>query len=265
VTAYYIEGMIRFPTETLDARTARLSPNFQTVTPDPAQFGAGPYPTTIMMHGCGDQHGPQLDYARAAALHGVASIIVDSFTARLINKAQAASLVCAGLRLWGRERAGDIFAALHFARQQTWVDQDRLSLAGWSHGGWCVMDTLAIGVEVGKHAGITDLSPDMLDGIGSVFMVYPWCGAGAQTHMRGWLKPVRAFMLLAERDSVAGVRFPLAALKAATKSGATTDSIVYPGATHCFDEEVTFNPTFKFDPVDAAKAHQFYAKWISEG
>jgi dienelactone hydrolase len=255
--------MIRFPAETLAARAERLSQCFTILKPDPVVFGPGPYPTTIMMHGCGNQFGPQPDYARAAALQGVASIIVDSFTLRKITRPMAAAFVCSGMRLWGRERAGDIFAALHFARQQDWVCTGSLTLSGWSHGGWCVMDALALGAEVGQHAGITDLAGDVLAGVGSVFVVYPWCGAGAQTHGRGWIKPVRAFMLLAERDSVAGVRFPLNALKIAEQSGAQTESLIYKGATHCFDEEYAFNPTFKYDPAEAARAHELYGKWIA--
>jgi dienelactone hydrolase len=244
--------MIRFPSEKLTDRTARLASNFTIVKPELEAFGHGPYPTAIMMH----------DYAQAAASFGVASIVVDSYTPRRINKAQASALVCAGLRLWGRERAGDVFAALDFARRQDWVDGGKLSLSGWSHGGWSVMDALALGPEVGKHAGITDLSGDVLAGVQSVFLVYPWCGAGAQTPSRGWIKPVRAFMLLAEKDSVAGVRFPLRALAAAEKSGAKVENVVYPGATHCFDEKITFNPTFKYDPKDAGRAIGFYGKWI---
>jgi dienelactone hydrolase len=255
--------MIRFPTETLAARTARLLPSFTIVRPDTSVFGPGPYPTTIMMHGCGTQNGPQPDYAQAAALQGVASIIVDSFTLRNIDAIQARALVCSGMRLWGRERAGDIFAALHFARSQDWVCAGSLSLSGWSHGGWTVMDALALGGEVGQHAGITDLTGDVLAGVGAVFVVYPWCGAGAQTHTRGWTKPVRAMMLLAEKDSVAGVRFPLNALKAAQKSGAQTESVIYAGATHCFDEELAWNPSFKFDPVEAARAQAFYGEWLA--
>lgn len=255
--------MIRFPAETLAARAARLSPCFTVVKPDVAKFGDGPFATTIMMHGCGSQIGPQTDYAKAAAEYGVASIIVDSYSLRRIDKAQAAGLVCSGLRLWGRERAGDIFAALYYARAQDWVDTDTLSLAGWSHGGWCVMDALALGRDVGAHAGIKDLDDTVLDGVEAAFVVYPWCGAGAQTHARGWLKPVRAFMLLAEKDSVAGVRLPLNALKAAEKSGARVESMIYRGATHCFDEEITWNPTFKFDLAEARRAHRFYGQWIS--
>jgi dienelactone hydrolase len=72
-------------------------------------------------------------------------------------------------------------------------------------------------------------------------------------------------MLLAEKDSVAGVRFPLAALKAAEKSGAKTESIIYKGATHCFDEALSWNPTFRFDPALAARAHTFYGQWIAGG
>ena len=256
--------MIRFPAETIAARCDRLASAFTVLKPETDIFGSGPYPTTIMMHGCGDQNGPQIHYARAAAAYGVASVIVDSYTPRRISKAEAAALVCAGLRLWGRERAGDVFAALHWARQQDWVAEDKLSLAGWSHGGWSIMDALALGPDVGQHAAITDLQGDVLAGVGSVFLVYPWCGAGAQTPSRGWIKPVRTFMLLAEKDSVAGVRIPLRALTAAAKSGAITNSVVYPGATHCFDEDLTFNPTFKFDPVDMKRAMAFYGSWISE-
>jgi dienelactone hydrolase len=255
--------MIRLPAETLAQRSQRLSANFKIVKPDPAVFGAGPYPTTIMMHGCGDQNGPQIDYAQGAASHGVASIIVDSYTSRQISKPEASALVCAGLRLWGRERAGDVFAALHWARAQDWVKADALSLSGWSHGGWSVMDALALGPEVGRHANIKDLDDDILLGIERVFLVYPWCGAGAQTPSRGWTKPVRAFMLLAEKDSVAGVRYPLRALAAAAKSGARVDSQVYAGATHCFDEQITFNPTFKFDPAETKRAIALYGAWIS--
>jgi dienelactone hydrolase len=255
--------MIRFPTETLDARAARLTPSFAIVRPDPNVFGPGPYPTTIMMHGCGNQAGPQPDYAAAAALQGVASIIVDSFTLREIDAVQARAFVCSGMRLWGRERAGDVYAALHFARQQEWVCSGSLSLSGWSHGGWTVMDALALGSDVGQHAGITDLTGDVLAGVDAAFLVYPWCGPGAQTHSRGWTKPVRAVMLLAEKDIVAGVRFPLNALKVAGKSGAQVESVIYAGATHCFDEELAWNPSFKFDPVEAARAHDFYGRWIA--
>jgi dienelactone hydrolase len=257
--------MIRFPTETLQDRTARLAPCFTIIKPDAALFGMGPYPTTIMMHGCGTQFGPQGDYARAAAKHGVASIIVDSYSLRQIDRVKASAFVCSGMRLWGRERAGDIFAALNYAREQDWVDAGNLSLSGWSHGGWSVMDALALGAEVGKHAGITDLEGDVLAGVHAAFVVYPWCGAGAQTAGRGWVKPVRAMMLLAEKDSVAGVRFPLTALKAAEKSGAQTQSLIYKGATHCFDEELAWNPTFKFDPALAVRSHAFYGEWISGG
>jgi hypothetical protein len=119
--------MLRFPKESLAARATRLSPDFTVVRPEADVFGNGPYPTTIMMHGCGDQFGPQPEYAKAAAKHGVASIIVDSYTSRQITKVEAAGLVCAGLRLWGRERAGDVMAALHWARGQSFVDADRLS------------------------------------------------------------------------------------------------------------------------------------------
>jgi dienelactone hydrolase len=255
--------MIRFPTETLEDRAQRIGAHATVVQPDAATFGAGPHPCVIMMHGCGKHDGPQIDYAKAAAERGVGAIIVDSYTPRRISRAEAAGLVCSGLRLWGRERAGDIFAALHIARHLKWVNADRLSLAGWSHGGWCVMDALALGTQIGLHARISDLPQSILDGVNNAFVVYPWCGTGAQTPRRGWVKPVHAYMLLAEKDGVAGVQAPLAAMRAAAKSGAQIEHKVLAGATHCFDEDKTYNPAFRFDPAEAVRAHALYADWIS--
>jgi dienelactone hydrolase len=257
--------MIRFPLEGLAARAARLVSHFTLIKPDAARFGTGPFPTTIMMHGCGDQNGPQAHYARSAATYGVASIIVDSYTPRRITRMQAATLVCTGLKLWGRERAGDAFAALDWARRQNWVDSKRLSLAGWSHGGWTIMDALALGPAIGKHAALNDLMEDPLAGVTSVFLVYPWSGLGAHTPSRGWIKPVRAFMALAQRDAVVGTALPLRALQVAAQSGALVDSMIYPDATHSFDEESSINPTSKFHPDHAAHAIASYGQWIAGG
>lgn len=249
--------MQRFPLETAERRAERLAAHWRIVRPD----GPGPFPLVVMLHGCGKADGPQGAFAAAAAARGVASLIVDSFAPRGIGRIEAASLVCTGMRLWGRERAGDALAALHWARRQDWARGDRLGLAGWSHGGWTAMDALALGGEVAGHARLEGLDGDPLAGVAGAFLVYPWCGAGAQTARRGWRRPVPAYFLLAERDLVSGVRMPLAAAARVAAGGSAVETETCAGATHAFDEVDTANPAYVYDPILAARAHAAFADW----
>ena len=47
---------------------------------------------------------------------GAAAILVDSFAPRRIGRAAALGTVCTGVRLQGRQRAGDLFAVMAWAR-----------------------------------------------------------------------------------------------------------------------------------------------------
>ena len=250
--------MKRFPRETLSARADRLSPAAVIIKPD----GDGPFPVGIMHHGCGNADGPQIHYAKAAARAGIASVIVDSYGPRRLSLTQARTLVCGGLHLWGRERAGDLLAMLHWVRQQAWADPSRLAAAGWSHGGWTIMDALALGPACAEHARLTDVPANPLDGLKTVFLVYPWCGFGAQTHKKGWTRAISAHMILGQKDSVSGVRFPLRAAAAARLSGAQVETDIYPNATHSFDEVTSVNPTFRHDPALEARAIAAFTAWM---
>jgi dienelactone hydrolase len=250
--------MMKLPVETLSARAARFAPFYRIVKPD----GPGPFPTVVHFHGCGDHDGPQPNYAAAAAARGVASILVNSFAPRGITLLEARLLVCSGMRLWGRERAGDVLAALHWARQQNWVDSGRLGVAGWSHGAWSIMDALALGQTCGTHAQLKDLPDDPFEGLKTAFLVYPWCGIGAQTLSRGWSKLIPTAFILAQDDSLAGITLPLKAAARLSKAGCQVETHIYPGATHSFDEETSVNPTFRFNPEHARDAHVRFADWM---
>lgn len=251
--------MRTFPKDTLAERAARLAPYYTTILPN----GNGPFPTGMMFHGCGSARGPQIDYARAAAKRGIASVIVDSYAPRDIGATEAQALVCFGWRLWGRERAGDVLASLYWMKRQPWALSDRVVAAGWSHGAWTIMDALALGSGVADHANLTELPEDPLEGLTAAFLVYPWCGPAAQTNSRGWRKPVSALMILAEKDSVSGVRLPLKAAEMARRSGSTVETIIYPQATHSFDERRSINPTFEYSPDLTQRAIDTYASWAS--
>lgn len=249
---------MKFPRESLNSRAQRLLPHCQMIRP----AGPGPFPTLFLFHGCGDPDGPQPAYAAEAAKHGIASVVVDSFRPRDISLNEARILVCTGMRLWGRERAGDLVALMDWARHQDWVDARRLGAAGWSHGGWTVMDGLALGSQVAEFAGLTDVPADPLAGLKTAFLVYPWCGLGAQTLRLGWTQKIPAFFLLAGEDNLSGTRLPLRAAEMLTKAGGLIETHIYPGATHSFDEQISVNPTFRYDAVLFEDAKSRFASWM---
>jgi dienelactone hydrolase len=253
--------MIRLPVETLDARAERLAPGFQILRPPEALVGpSGRVPAVVMLHGCGRPDGPQPAYAQAAAAAGIASIILDSYAARQINIVEAASLVCTGARLWGRERAGDLFAALHWARLQGWIDPDRLGALGWSHGGWTVMDALALTPQIERHAGLTDVGPTPLKGLRHVMAVYPWCGTGSHTTEHGWQAAVPFTVVIGGRDQVARPGPIFRAVARLQDDGVPVTVEHFPEATHSFDEHNSINPLTVQDPARRDEAVALFVR-----
>ncbi len=115
---------------TLDARADWLAPHFRIRRPK----GDGPFPVVLMLHGCGGIRPFTDDMAEVAAREGAAAIEINSYAPRRISRVAALATVCTGARLRGRERAGDLYAALHWLRRQSWADPKRVLAAGWSHG-----------------------------------------------------------------------------------------------------------------------------------
>ena len=56
---------------------------------------------------------------------------------------------------------------------QNWVDPDRIVVAGWSHGGWTIMDALALrpGREMAHFTGLTPLEGYLATSPGCVYAV----------------------------------------------------------------------------------------------
>lgn len=239
----------------------RLRTGFRITRPP----GDGPFPVAVLMHGCGGNKGLQDLYAAVAVEAGWAALVLDSYAPRGISRAAAYATVCTGLRLQGRERAGDLYAALAWLRAQPWVDPDRFVAAGWSHGAWSIMDALASGPDAGRFSKIEGLGPDPLAGLVGAFLLYPWAGVGSLTGRRGWARPVRARMILGGRDSVSGVYLPRRAAEAARASGADIDVTVFPEATHAFDEEHGADPRFRFSPERFAEAKGMFGGFLKGG
>lgn len=220
-------------------------------------FGLGPLPTVLHFHGCGGLRPFERRYAARARQAGYAVVTVDSFKPRGISRLSGSLTVCTGLQLHGSERAADVYAMYDWVRNQNWADPQRIVLAGWSHGAWTVMDALAMGEAARRFTHLADLPPRPLMGLAGAILVYPYAGFPSMTRQRGWQgeKP-RVFGLLAGKDHVVGTRYPAAALDRLERDGLRVDRLVFPDATHAFDDEGASDPraVYRPDLVDRALA-----------
>ncbi|MBI1185842.1 MAG: prolyl oligopeptidase family serine peptidase [Alphaproteobacteria bacterium] len=235
-----------------DKRIDDLADNLRVVKPD----GPGPFPVVLQFHGCGGVKPLQARYADAARAAGWAAVIVDSYAHRRISQAQAYAFVCTGLRLHGRERAGDLYAALAWARRQDWANPERLAVAGWSHGGWTVLDALAMEHAHAERATKLPLPHAPLAGVRGAFVVYPYCGPGRAPMRRVLDPPIAMTAIVGGRDSVVGT--PRRALERLAAHGVALDLHLFETATHAFDEAEARDVRVCYDAALTARATALY-------
>lgn len=89
--------------------------------------GSAPFPTVVIMHGCGGAPGHQ-EWIGRLNEWGYATYYIDSFTPRNLKH------VCAEQQFKGYERVDDAYAALAHLRMRPDVRADRIGLIGFSHG-----------------------------------------------------------------------------------------------------------------------------------
>lgn len=235
--------MKKLPTETLEERIHRLHPFFEVHKP----HGEGPFPVILMFHGCGRVDEPMPPYIKEAIKSGFACISVDSYGPRHLSTIEALTTVCTGLQLWGRDRAGDLIAVLNWAKTLDWVDNENIHAAGWSHGGWTIMDAIALEDELSEHSRISDLEKNPLEDLKSAFLVYPWCGAGSFSMSRGWKRNVPSHMIVCGRDVVVGDYLPKRTAQKLKHEGIDIEVTYFECGTHSFDEPQTIHPGQRHD------------------
>jgi dienelactone hydrolase len=261
LTGYLTEK--RTPEELL----ALLEPDIVVHKPD----GEGPFPAVLLFSGCEGlwRDGKRLVimdiYSDLAVSEGVVAIVVDSFTPRHIGYETAVEDVCSGWLLRGAERAGDVAVTVPYARSLPFVDPDRIAVAGASHGGWSVMDYLAMPPDHLVPQSLTEWPEDAFAGVTSVYLTYPYCGFPALAPDRGAVEPRPTWAIHGTEDVTADPAPCDEAYARYVAEGAPVDVEVIDGATHAFDRpDVEPGGTSKYDPEFAEIAYQRFRRFLRE-
>lgn len=230
--------------------------------------GPGPFPVVVQLHGCGGRGLNQQRWAELAQAHGYAACILDSYTFRGIRRPEAIATICTGLRLWGRERAGDLFAGLAWLRRQSWAD-GRFLAAGWSHGGWTVLDAMALQPQQrARSTKLEGLPEQPLAGLGGAFLMYPYLGVAALAPRQGLAHPAPVCAIIGGADLTVGTATPLAALKRLGSQGARIETVLFENATHDFDEACVEGglraPGSRYDPALTERAQTLFLAFLAQ-
>ena len=222
--------------DTLSQRWARLEPHTTMVGPDDDR----PRPAVLLFHGCGGLRGHLPKYAEVAKAAGWRAFTVDSYGPRGWSREFAMATVCTGLLLRGHDRAGDILATLHGVSQRPDVDASKIALAGWSHGGWGIME--AMSADRSRPAlGVADPGAVGLEGVIATYLAYPYVGVAAFNRMRPWRHCPKTLAVIARSDHLTTVRNAERVHDMIRNCGADVETWVADG-THSFDEPMTAPP-----------------------
>lgn len=228
--------------------SAKLAPFYRVAMPD----GTGPFPMALLFSGCDGPKDSMDRWSAALVAHGWATLIVDSHAPRGLTEHEAWRLVCAGQVLMGSERAGDVLVALADARKMPSVDPGRLVLIGASHGGWAIMDTLALDPPAALPTNLTAAPGpgDPLAGLAGAVLLYPYCGEASRANPDGWTRPVPTLFVLAADDSIVDPHACGLIADRLAARGDPVETLTLRGVDHGFDQaEKAALSTLEFDPA----------------
>jgi len=218
---------------------------------------SGPVPAALLFSGCGGVRPMFDEYAETANAAGWAAVIVDSHAARGIGRLAARTQVCTGLRLRGQDRAADIFEALEIVRADPRIDPEMLMLAGWSHGGWTILDAMA--------EAAADPAGDPWRGVQAAFLVYPYCGAIIEADTAPVGDPFPVTMLLVGEDRIADPGDCRRLAERRSAEGTDIEIVFEPDLTHAFDDaEQPWDPRMEFDAAGAERARARFSDLLGE-
>ena len=242
-----------------------LSPYYEVHKP----AGDGPFPTALLYSGCDGVHDNMARWADMLVHNGWAAIVVDSHTPRDYADNEWWRLICTGQLLTGAERAGDVVVTLADAREMDFVDKDRMALIGMSHGGWSIMDLLALDTTGRLPFNLRGMSSDdvgeALSGVRALVLVYPWCGLANRARQTVWQNEAPILFLLATDDIIAPSDECIEIANALEAAGHTVETRLFSGVTHGFDQSnrSVLSP-LQFDPVATATALRTAANFLAK-
>jgi dienelactone hydrolase len=242
--------------DSLEIRWARLSPSVEAFGPDDDL----PRPAVLMFHGCGGVRGHLPGYGAAAAEAGWRAFLIDSYTPRGWTRLFGQAFVCTGAAFRGYERAGDVAAAIAGISARPDGDASRIALAGWSHGGWAIMELMAAPLKRRTEIALRDADRADRSGVKAVFLAYPYIGPAAVRRFAPWVHKPKAFGVIARGDHLTTVRNAEKVYDAVRRSGVDVESWVAHG-THAFDEPKTL-PPMRYKAELAAEAFQRFRTFL---
>ena len=198
------EGVLAFyglplSESTPQALSEKLRPHDRWFIPEGAADDAR-FPAVIAVPGCLGTQPFHITWAEFLQQNGFVVLLIESFAARGLTTVAAMEGSCEGEHTWGFERAGDVLVSLEHLRSHPQVDGERLHLIGWSHGGWAVMDAVAVGHVNIPPPMLTELPENALGGVQSVAALYPYCEFGSYTRSFGWADDIQGVLFLAAND-----------------------------------------------------------------
>jgi dienelactone hydrolase len=202
------------------------------------------------------------EYAQAAAAVGVRAFVIDSFAHRGWGFAFGVAFVCTGARFWGRERAGDVLAALWGVSQRPDVDASRICLAGWSHGAWAIMDLMTMPLTRRGEAAVADPDPGPLTGVRSLFLAYPYGGFGALSRRREWLRRPKVMGVIPGSDHITRRSDVDLIYGPVRRCGSDLELWEMTEGTHSFDEPAPHFP-MKRHPEMALESQRRFAGYLT--
>jgi dienelactone hydrolase len=204
-------------------------------------------PAVVLFHGCGGMRPHVHLYAQAVALTGVRAYVVDSFKPRGWDRNFAVSLICTGAVLQGYERAGDVLSVLYGLQQSGRVDMDKVILAGFSHGGWSIMDLMTSPLTKAGNVKIADPDPALVDRLKGLYLVYPYINFPARSNNAKWLHRPKTFAVLAKKDHLTPIKHSQKIFGKLKAQGVDVTTLEL-DASHAFDEEDNKGLIMKYDP-----------------
>jgi dienelactone hydrolase len=259
VSLWRVEHPSYLSAEAREKHARLLASGLTLVTPR----GRGPFPTVLLIHGCGGLQGEQGpnpimdEYAASAVQAGWAAAILDSYGPRHWEATWARRRVCTGARLRGLQRAADVLAGLDLLQHDKRVDHRHLRIASWSHGGWAVGDLVTL-----HDPGDGSLKRTM-DDVEAMQFTYPFCAFPSLASRRAWTWKGEVRFVFAENDTVQSMASCQPMIARAREGGSQVATELIPGVTHAFDERVkSSDSTFRFDPAATARAHAEFIAWL---